>query len=169
MYETVCRTIRTLVVAVSLLASASAFAEEPIQIPREVPYRDITVVPTNVASECTALGEKFGTSLQEFTAKYGVDTVAVDEVDPSAPGRVLVVEITNVYSGGNAFIGHRKSMSAVGELFVDGQSQGQANFTRNSSGGFGAGFKGSCSVLGRCSRTLGNDFAKWLRDQNDSH
>jgi len=32
-------------------------------------------------------------------------------------------------------------------------------------GGFGAGFKGSCSVLNRCTKTLGKDFADWLKGQ----
>ena len=57
-------------------------------------------------------------------------------------------------------------MSVKAELFVNGQSKGYVNLTRNSGGGFGGGFKGSCSVLGRCTKALGKDIAKWLRDQD---
>ena len=77
----------------------------------------------------------------------------------------MAVEITNAISGGNAFIGHRKSMTATAELFENGQSVDTATFTRNSGGGFGAGYKSSCSVLGRCTKALGNDFANWLKDR----
>ncbi len=146
------------------MATSSA-AGDPIQVASKVPYLDETTLPTKIVSECTALGTKLAASLHEFSTKYGVETVLVDELDPRSEGRVFQVQITNALSRGNAFIGHHKSVSARGELFIDGESRGIANFTRDSSGGFGAGFKGSCSVLGRCSRTLGNDFAKWLRDQ----
>jgi hypothetical protein len=144
---------------------ASAGSEAAIQIPRDVPYADEATVADNVRNECTDLGTRLATSLQQFAAKYGVATVVVDKVDPNASGAVFQVEILNVFSAGNAFIGHRKSMAARGELFVNGASKGRVDFTRNSGGGFGAGFKGSCSVLARCSKTLGSDFAKWLEEQ----
>jgi chorismate synthase len=144
---------------------ASAGSEVAIQIPRNVPYASEATVAENVRNECTDLGTRLATSLQQFAAKHGVATVVVDEIDPKASGAVFQVEIVNVFSAGNAFIGHRKSMEARGELFVNGVSRGQVDFTRNSGGGFGAGFKGSCSVLARCSKTLGNDFAKWLKEQ----
>jgi hypothetical protein len=148
------------------LVAASATAGGPIKIPRDAPYYDWTMVPTSILNECPSLGTRLGASLQEFSAKYGVKTVFVEDVDPGAEGWVFQVQITNVYSRGNWFIGHRKSMAAKGELFLNGESQGIANFTRDSGGGFWGGFKGSCAVLARCSRTLGNDFAKWL-DRRD--
>jgi hypothetical protein len=146
-------------------AAASAGSEDAVQIPRDVPYTSEATVADNVRNECGDLGVRLSRSLEQFAAKYGVATLVVDAVDPSAKGRVLVLEITNVFSGGNAFIGHRKSMAVRGELFEDGVSKAKTNFTRDSGGGFGAGFKGSCSVLARCSKTLGNDFAKWLKEQ----
>jgi len=146
-----------------LVASeASAGSEGAIKIPRIVPYSSEASVSENVRRECTDLGTKLAASLHQYAGKYGVPTVVVDESGPTALGRVFHVEITNVFSAGNAFIGHRKSMAARGELFEDGVSKGRVDFTRDSGGGFGAGFKGSCSVLGRCTKTLGNDFAKWL-------
>jgi chorismate synthase len=144
---------------------ASAESESAIQIPRSVPYASETPVADNVRNECSDLGTRITTSLQQYAAKYGVATVVVDKIDPKAPGAVFQIEIVNIFSAGNAFIGHRKSMAARGELFVNGVSKGHVDFTRNSSGGFGGGFKGSCSVLARCSKTLGNDFAKWLKEQ----
>ena len=43
----------------------------------------------------------------------------------------------------------------------------EVDFTRNSGGGFGGGYKGSCSVLGRCTKALGKDIAGWLRDRGE--
>lgn len=37
--------------------------------------------------------------------------------------------------------------------------------SRNSSGGIGGGFKGSCAVLERCVNTLGKDVDAWLKKQ----
>ena len=53
-------------------------------------------------------------------------------------------------------------MSARAELFEDWASVEAVTFSRDSGGGFGAGFKGSCSVLGRCSKALAKDIAGWL-------
>jgi hypothetical protein len=145
-------------------SQASAGAEGAIQIPRNVPYSNEASVAQNVRTECTDLGTKLAASLHRYATKYGVPTVVVDETGPTEQGRVFHVQITNIFSAGNAFIGHRKSMAARGELFEDGVSKGRVDFTRNSGGGFGAGFKGSCSVLGRCTKTLGNDFARWLEE-----
>ncbi len=79
-------------------------------------------------------------------------------------GRNLVIEITDAVSRGNAFIGHQKYMEARAELFVDGVSKGEKIYHRDSMGGFGAGYKGSCSVLGRTSKALGKDFSVWLKE-----
>ena len=155
-------------VALSCLLAASianAGAEDAIQIPSDVPFTSEATVAENIRNECTTLGSRLAKSLEQFAAKYGVPTVVVDESGPTALGRVFHVEITNVFSAGNAFIGHRKSMAARGELFENGISVAKVDFTRDSGGGFGAGFKGSCSVLARCTKTLGNDFAKWLKER----
>ena len=71
-----------------------------------------------------------------------------------------------MYSAGNAFIGHRKSASVKAELYQDGKLIDSADYTRNSSGGFLGGFKGSCSVLEHTVNTLGNDVAKWLKKKH---
>ena len=54
--------------------------------------------------------------------------------------------------------------SDFAELFVDGVSKGEKIYHRDSMGGFGAGYKGSCSVLGRTSKALGKDFSVWLKE-----
>ena len=161
---------RSIALAIAALVSSFSMAtigladDGPIQIAREVPYDETTKIADNILEECTQLGEKLGRFVNEYAEKYDVPTEVVDELSPETGGRVLVIKITNAHSGGNAFVGHRKSMSATAELFEDGESKGSKDFTRNSGGGFGGGYKGSCSVLGRCTKALGKDIAAWLRD-----
>ena len=38
---------------------------------------------------------------------------------------------------------------------------------RYSTGGAFAGFKGTCSIIGRCARAVGRDIAAWLEDPKD--
>ncbi len=148
------------------LLGNTAWAGGAVQIASEVPYNDPTTVDHKIINECTAIGTKLGTFLNKFATDMGVQTVIVDKVNPKADGRALVVKITNAFSAGNAFMGHRKSMSVKVELFENGKSLGHTNFSRDSSGGFAGGYKGSCAVLGRCTKALGKDIAKWLAKQS---
>jgi hypothetical protein len=136
-----------------------------IKVASNTPFKDPTVIDNKIIDECDKIGFKLARYLNEFATEFGVETVLVDSVDPKADGKVLVVHITSAVSGGNNWIGHSKAMSAKAELFENGQPQGFVNFTRDSGGGFGAAFKGSCSVLGRCSKALGKDIAEWLRNR----
>ena len=146
------------------VATAAWAGESAIKISAVTPYHDPTIIATNIVEECTQLGGKLAKFLNTYATKYGVETELVENADPSGGGRVLVVKITNAISGGNAFLGHRKSMSVKAELFKNGKSVEYVNFTRDSGGGFGGAYKGSCSVLGRCTKALGRDVAKWLSD-----
>jgi hypothetical protein len=53
-------------------------------------------------------------------------------------------------------------MSVKGELFDKGKQIGSFRATRFSGGGAFGGFKGTCAIIGRCSKTLGSDIAGWL-------
>ncbi|MEE8507667.1 MAG: hypothetical protein V3T07_01270 [Myxococcota bacterium] len=151
---------------VVLIASSVWAQSAPIKIAVSTPYLDNADIPTNVIEKCTALGTKLSAFTRQYAAKDGLSLVQEPQVDSHSAGRVFVMQITHVVSRGNAFIGHQKSMSAKGELFVNGKSRGVANFTRDSMGGFGGGFKGSCSVLGRTTKALGRDLANWLKEHS---
>ena len=153
-----------LVTAGVVLIVSSVWAQSaPIKIALSTPYLENANIPTNVIEKCTDLGTKLSAFTMQYAAKEGLSLVQVPQVDFHSTGRVFVMHITHVVSRGNAFIGHQKSRSAKGELFVNGKSRGVANFTRDSMGGFGGGFKGSCSVLGRTTKALGRDLANWLK------
>jgi hypothetical protein len=146
---------------VMLGAWQSAYADDSVLIQRPVPINEDADIPGAVKRECK-LGEKLPDAIAEHGRDANLKTSFAAQVDSSHPGRVLVMEITNVVSEGNSFIGHHKSMSVKGKLYQDGQPIGSFKGRRNSMGGAFAGFKGNCSVLERTTNELGEDIAKWL-------
>jgi hypothetical protein len=116
-----------------------------------------------VLSECRLPIQ--GVELLETAAREaGVPIARDDAAVKSAKGRTFEVEITQVVSAGNAFTGHRKQVGVRGRLMQDGKEIAVFNGSRTSMGGAFAGFKGSCSVLGRCLEALSKDMAVWLKN-----
>ncbi len=68
---------------------------------------------------------------------------------------------------GNAFIGHQKYSASRGTLFENGEKIASFEARRQSMGGAFAGYKGSCSVLGRTVKAMGKDIAQWLKEPID--
>lgn len=138
-----------------------AQAADVVHVQRPVPFDEDAEVPGAVRREC-----KLDEQLADFVAEYGRGKGMAVEFSPqvaaTSPGRSLVMEITGVVSEGNAFLGHHKSVTVKGKLYRDGQLAGSFKGRRNSMGGAFAGFKGSCSVLGRAVKALGRDIAEWL-------
>jgi hypothetical protein len=144
-----------------LVFAMAAHAADPIRIPASVPYADAGEIAGNIRREC-----RINQQLSDYIAEYArerhlaIETVA--STDAKMPGRVLVVEITDAVSRGNAFLGHHKATRVRGALYQDGERVGGFRGERDSMGGAFAGFKGSCSVLGRTVKALGSDIAEWL-------
>lgn len=132
-----------------------------IIIQHHIPYSEHSVVASNIKNECHQLGSQFSNSLTKYAKKYNLKLTQVSSALPKK-GNTIKLTIDNVFSSGNAFIGHRKSATVTAQLFVDGKMVSETQRTRNSAGGFMGGFKGSCSVLAHTVNTLGNDIAKWL-------
>lgn len=147
-----------------LLFSCVAGAKE-LTINQTVTYYDEKLIQPNIRNECTNLGNQFSTSTSNALQKSGWSVVKQPSLDTSAPGINLKLTIINAHSGGNAFIGHSKSVSIEAELYKDGKLINTFAGARNSSGGFGGGFKGSCAILERCVNTLGKDVDGWLKKQ----
>ena len=136
-------------------------ATGPIMLSRHIPYRDESIIAGNIKIECQ-LNKQLSEFIQSYALEHGIEVVRENKIDSKGPGKVLVVHITNAFSGGNAFIGHRKSTAIAGKLYENGTQIGYFTGLRNSMGGFMGGFKGSCSVLGRTVKALGGDVARWL-------
>ncbi len=138
---------------------------EPVVIGANVPYGEDADVQNRVRDECVELNRQFAQYIREYAAEKGVEVVSGD--NQSGSGLELRVEITHAVSQGNAWIGHHKGTAARGALYRDGQRVASVKARRFSMGGAFAGFKGSCSVLGRTVKAMGRDIGYWLENPQD--
>lgn len=153
---------KTILAALMALGAAQAAqAADVVHMQRPVPFNEDADVPGAVRREC-----KLDEQLADFVAQYGrekgVTVEFAPQVTAASGGQALVVEISDVVSEGNAFLGHHKAVTVKGKLYRDGQLVGSFKGRRNSMGGAFGGFKGACSVLGRSVKALGEDIAGWL-------
>lgn len=157
--------IRFVVAIAGGLACGCAFAQS-VQVPRPVPYSEDGDIADNIKTECK-LDEQLADFIQKGAKANGVDVQFASGALDKDKGRVLDVRITNVISMGNAWIGHQKGSTAAGTLYEDGKKIGSFKARRHSMGGAFAGFKGSCSVLGRTVEAMGEDIGAWLKNPSE--
>jgi len=132
-------------------------------IGKSAPFLDEGLIAKNIIEEC-GLPESQMRLLREKAAKSGVSLSEDEAAVAAKSGKVLVLETTNAISSGNAFTGHRKQVAVRGKLFDNGVEVGNFLAIRNSMGGIGAGFKGSCTVLYRCQDAIAEDILEWLKN-----
>jgi len=141
---------------------ASPATAETYTLSSAVPFADGSGASDQVESEC-----KLESKLPGFiksAAKRGITVVLNDGPLDDVEGKVLFIEITHILgTGGGAWSGP-KAVSAKGELREAGEVIASFNSTRYSTGGAFGGFKGTCSILGRCVKSMGKDIAKWLNN-----
>ena len=154
-------------IAMALVLACNAAVAAPVRMASHTPYGEDAEISSKVRSECAKLGEQLPAYTREFGAAFGVAVELVPAIDTAGPGRVLQVEIVDAVSMGNAFIGHQKYARIEGALYQDGEKIASFKGRRNSMGGAFAGYKGSCSVLGRTVKALGKDIAQWLANPQD--
>ncbi len=151
----------TLICAAGLLAPVAHAQKATVTLSRVLEFAEGSGATANVKSEC-----KLETKLPGFVKSYakGMNIVLADDVSESTEGRVLHIEITQVIGpGGGAWSG-AKSVGVKGELTENGEVIGSFIALRYSGGGAFGGYKGTCSILGRCVKTLGSDIATWLKN-----
>lgn len=132
-----------------------------VTIQKSIPYAQNNAIADNIKSECD-LNNKLSNFIQSASATHSINVTQKDEIAKEDQGQVLIVEIVDAISSGNAFIGHNKFTKIKGELYTDGALTGSFIGTRHSGGGAFGGWKGSCAVLGRTVKALGSDVAKFL-------
>ena len=141
----------------------------PITIQNPIPYSPGNAVANNIKEEC-AIDQQLSHYIKEFGMEKGIEIREVAVLDTNGSGNNLKIEITHAISSGNAFIGHHKSTSIRGEFYDNGARLASFTGSRNSGGGAFAGFKGSCAVLGRTVKVLGEDIVNWLKQpSNNAH
>lgn len=132
---------------------------------RAVPFAEDSIVAGNVKREC-AIATQLPAALARFAAEAG-NRVELQDAPDTSSAQVVKMEIHDAQSAGNAWTGHHKSVTVKGSLYRDGQQVAKFVARRNSRGGFGAGFKGSCAVLERTVNAIGKDVAEWLGNPVD--
>ena len=148
----------------------SATAADTLVVPEKIAYAKKIRVRDAVRNECQ-LEEKTLRFIKEYAQKNGTYKNIVTEKPKSGTYHVLDAEIIRVIAkGGGAWSGS-KSMTIKGTLKdQSGKQLGSFEAGRYSGGGAFAGYKGTCSIIGRCTKAIGKDVAQWLIDpQEDSY
>lgn len=133
-----------------------------IQVQQITPYANNTMIDSAVRRECD-IDKQLPHFIDTFASAHGMQVALKPVVKSEDEGNNLVVEIVKAQSSGNAFIGHRKYTEIKAILFEDGKQVADLTAGRYSGGGLFAGFKGSCSVMGRTVEALGKDISLWLK------
>ena len=158
------RHLLTVVVATMLATiSLPAYAEEgSVTVISPVPFAEGSGASSNVKAECT-----LDTRLPQFieaAAKRGVQVVVGEDPGEGADGKILYLEFTNVVGAGGGAWSGAKSVTVRGTLKENGEVIGSFIASRYSGGGAFGGYKGTCSILGRCIKAIGKDVAAWLKN-----
>ena len=152
--------VRLVVVFGCMLCATNISAKEKIKILESLPFSVVANVPTAVQNECR-LGEKTSAFIEKYSKK------SVERVSSIDSGKYLDMEITEVFApGGGAWSGP-KWMEVTGTLMDGDEAVASFRAKRFSTGGAFGGFKGTCSILGRCTKAIGKDIAMWLKNPVD--
>jgi len=144
-----------------LLAVSACAAADTLAVPDVVPFAADATVPAAVKKECS-LGKKLSTYLHTYGAKQFDQVVSTGKAPKGA--NKLSISMTNVQGRqGGAWSG-AKSVQVKGKLTRNGKVLGTFEGLRVSGGGVFGGYKGTCSILGRCVKALGKDVAAWAAD-----
>lgn len=150
--------------AMTVIASATLFVSiaaqaDTVTVSSSIPFAADSGASENVKREC-----KFETRLPEYIrkkAKRGLKVVVTDEPLENAQGKVLFLETTNVFAPGGGGYSGSKSAIVTGELKEDGEVIASVTARRRTLVGM---TPGTCSMLKRIAKKLGEDIADWLRE-----
>lgn len=129
-------------------------------VPKKIAFGKDCNVRDKVRNECK-LEEKTLKFIKQFNRGDYSDVVT--EKPASGNYHVLSAEIVQVQGAGGGAWSGAKSMKVAGKLTdKNGKVLGNFEAGRYSGGGAFAGYKGTCSILGRCTKAIGKDIGIWL-------
>ena len=152
---------RTVAKASSGSSSATA-SKSAILVAQSIGYAKDSGASSKVKSECR-ITTQLPDFVESFASKKGIEVVQKGgSLGTNTKGKVLVMEFSNIYGAAGGAWSGAKAVTVSGELFENGKKIGSFEGRRSSSGGGWGAYKGTCSILGRCVKTLGKDIAGWL-------
>lgn len=159
-----CKSLITVFSALLLVAfSTSASAKEALNIQSVTITKDKAAVNDKVRAECRLI-EKTGKYLVVYGKKH-FSPVTTESTAVKDAYNLEVTIVGTVGGAGGAWTG-RKGATIKGTVKKNGKLVGSFEAFRSSGGrrwGFGGGFAGTCSLLGRSVKRLGRDIAEWAR------
>ena len=140
-----------------LSTAALSAAAQDIHIPKDVLFDPSITIPERL-EVCT-----MGTDVAASIRRYGPNVVA----DGAKTGRYVDMAFTEIHApGGSAWSGP-KWLEITGTMRENGKDIAAFRAKRFSTGGAFGVFKGTCGILKRITKAMGQDIAAWLRDPVD--
>jgi len=134
-----------------------------IKLGATTPFGENAVIREAVKNECQ-LQTKLPDFVRQFANKYNIDVKLGNDISKKTKGRVLLLEIVGTQGAAGGAWSGAKAVQVKGGLYDNGKLVGDFVAARYSGGGMWGAYKGTCSILGRCVKTLGKDIAKWLQN-----
>ncbi len=138
--------------------SFGASAEQALNIQSVTFTKDKTEVNYKVRAECKLL-EKTEKYLVYF-GKKNFSSVTTEKKAVAGAYNISAKIIGTIGAPGGAISG-RKGATIKGTVKKNGKLVGSFEAFRSSGGGFGFGYRGTCSLLGRSVKRLGRDITEW--------
>jgi len=145
------------IAALSFIALAAPVKADTVTIAAATAFSETSGATQKVKDECDIQG-RLPKYIKSYAKKH-TDVVFTDEALDSADGKVLHLEFEHVYAPGGGGYSGAKSVSVVGELKENGEVI--ASLTVDRAALFGM-TPGTCSMLKRVAKKLGQDIGKWL-------
>lgn len=146
------------------LFPAVSLAGGTLSLQRNAPFEKGSGATDAVKNEC-GLETKIPEFVQSFAKKDFDKITMVNSASVGTPGKALSMRITGVSGSKGGTTTGPKNLTIRGTLWQNGKVAGTFTATRFTTGGVSwIGYKGTCSMLGRCAKTLGKDVAGWLKN-----
>jgi len=147
-----------------VLLPAVSFAGGTLSLQKRAVFEKGSGATDAVKNECN-LETKIPEFVQSFAKKDFDKINMVDTASAGTPGKALSIRITGVSGSKGGTTTGPKNLTIKGTLWQNGKVAGTFSASRFTTGGVSwIGYKGTCSMLGRCAKTLGKDVAGWLRE-----
>lgn len=141
---------------------SSAQSGAPIRMLDPVPYARGNDVPDRIRNECTELGHEIAFMVNGLMR--GKVQLVQGKLPTSGPGQVLQVEIVDVVSDGNAFLGQNQGIRLRGTLYRDGSKVASFVGQRTNQAD---NLLSACANLNSLAPNFARDISRWLKDPKD--